>query len=173
MSVDAVIKPRTVTTLELAVRRSNHSVRSHPFDVYVRISDLEFMVGSAVMVGVEDVQVGLPHVLQNRFYFTKLKVVLVLIDDKIAQNLLCFCRPSSFVENLWQCTEMLLHLKKINISERVPGQNHFSYEHKRGNLLSCMTLHNINNKNFWRSRATELKRTNRRGMDHRKMYGMD
>jgi hypothetical protein len=42
---------------------------------YVYISDLDFMVRSAVMVGVEDIQVGLPHVLQNRFFFTTLKLV--------------------------------------------------------------------------------------------------
>ncbi len=33
--------------------------------------------------------------------------------------------------------------------------------------------HNINKQKIWRSRATELKRTNRTGMDHRKMYGIE
>jgi hypothetical protein len=48
------------------------------------------MVGSAVMVGVEDVQIGLPHVLQNRFFLTTSKIGLVLTDDKIAHACCAF-----------------------------------------------------------------------------------
>ncbi len=91
VSEDAGIKPRTVTTLELAVRHTNHWARSLHFDIYKYVyPDLEFVVRSAVMVGVEYVQVGLPHVLHNRFYFTTLKVVLVLTDDKIAETCYAF-----------------------------------------------------------------------------------
>jgi hypothetical protein len=90
------------------------SARSHPFNIYIRsISDLEFMVRSAVMVGVEDIQVGLPHVLQNRLFFTHIKNGLVLIHDKISQSMLCLCFLSFFIYNFfWLCTSMLTHFKK-------------------------------------------------------------
>ncbi len=43
MSEDAGIEPRSVVTLALPARRSNHSARSHPLSIYV-LSEKNFTV---------------------------------------------------------------------------------------------------------------------------------